>query len=716
MILAPALFRTGALYTNSKKPQSQDFLNLIIEKNLNYKLMFNKLFDFQTNVWYYWFEGGGIIELASVKGLGPKSIKLLSKLNINSLEDLITFYPFRYNLIKRSNISELEDNDKIIMDGMIETSPSLFRFKSKLDQMRFKLNTGDNIMNITIYNRGFLKSKLTIGTYITVIGKYDKKHNGIVASELRFGEIKYDHIEPIYHTTYGLSNNQISMMIKEVLNNNIEIKDYIPEELKEKYRFNDKLVDIKNVHNPKNMTSFKKSLNRLKYEELFLFMLKMNYLKADKKNRVGLTRNVEYKKIQKFIDSLSFNLTKDQLKAIEDIYSDLTNSKRMNRLLQGDVGCGKTIVAIISMYINYLSGYQSALMAPTEILAEQHYNNIKELFKDYDIHIGLLTGKLKSKEKKEMVQKIKSGEIDFIIGTHALISDDVIYKNLGLVITDEQHRFGVNQRSNLKNKGITPDILYMSATPIPRTYALTLYGDMDISSIKTLPGGKKEIITTLKKESEMKDVLTSIYNELKQDHQVYVIAPLIEESDKIDLKNVYEIEENMNKAFGKLYKIGVLHGKMTDDEKEDVMNKFKNNEIQILISTTVIEVGIDVKNATMMVIFDSYRFGLSTLHQLRGRVGRNTIQSYCILISNKDTKRLEILTKTNDGFKLSEEDFILRGSGDLFGLRQSGDMVFKIANIKNDYQILLRAKEDSEMYLKKNKDTILPFLENSVLD
>ena len=379
----------------------------------------------------------------------------------------------------------------------------------------------------------------------------------------------------------------------------------------------------------------------------------------------------------------------------------------MNRLLQGDVGSGKTIVAIISMYINYLSGYQSALMAPTEILAIQHYENLKNLLKDYDIKIGLLTGKLKAKEKRELYQKLQDGTIDFIVGTHALFSEEVLYKNLGLVITDEQHRFGVNQRSNLKNKGITPDILYMSATPIPRTYALTLYGDMDISSIKTVPNGKKEIITTLKKESEMKDVLTSIYGELKKGHQAYIIAPLIEESDKSDLKNVFELEENMNKAFGKLYKIGVLHGKMINSEKEAIMNDFKENKIQILISTTVIEVGIDVANATMMVIFDSFRFGLSALHQLRGRVGRNKLQSYCILISNRETERLNILTKTNDGFKISEEDFLLRGSGDLFGFKQSGDMVFQLANLKNDYRILLKAKEDSETYLKNNQSTEL---------
>ncbi|MBR1717660.1 MAG: ATP-dependent DNA helicase RecG [Bacilli bacterium] len=634
---------------------------------------------------------------------------MLNKLGIYNIYDLITFYPFRYNLIKRSDLNSLMDKDRIVMDGYIENTPTLFRFKSKLDQMRFKLNTGSNLMNVTIYNRGFLKNKLNIGTYVTVIGKYDKIHNSIVASELRFGSILKDTIEPVYHTTYGLSNNQLEQYIKELLENNIEIKDYIPSFLKEKYLFNDKLIDIKNIHNPKNLNDLKKSIRRLKYEELFIFMLKMNNLKTNKEIKKGLKRVVDYNLVNEFINKLPFTLTPDQDKTVKDIYDDLVSEKRMNRLVQGDVGSGKTIVAIISMYINYLSGYQSALMAPTEILAEQHYNNIKNIFKNYNINVCLLTGKIKAKEKLEILKKIKSGEYDFIIGTHSLQSDDVEYNNLGLVITDEQHRFGVNQRSSLKNKGTTPDVLYLSATPIPRTYALTLYGDMDVSSIKTNPGGKKDIITTLKKESDMKDVLNSIYKELKQGHQAYIIAPLIEESDKSDLKNIYELEENMNKAFGKLYNIGILHGKMTDIEKEEVMNKFKNNEIQILISTTVIEVGIDVKNATMMVIFDSFRFGLSTLHQLRGRVGRNTIQSYCILISNKETERLNVLTKTTDGFKISEEDFRLRGSGDLFGLRQSGDMKFKIANLKNDYKILLMAKEDSENFIKNNDVT--PYLD-----
>ena len=458
---------------------------------------------------------------------------------------------------------------------------------------------------------------------------------------------------------------------------------------------------IKIVHNPQDKTDLHKALTRLKYEELFLFMLKISYLKKAKRKSNGLSRNVSYNEVLKVIDKLPFQLTKDQLKSVRDIYDDLTSKNRMNRLLQGDVGSGKTIVSFIALYINYLGGYQGALMAPTEILASQHFTNFKKLFPK--LNVVLLTGKLKAKEKKEAKNLIESGEANIIIGTHALISEDVIYNNLGLVITDEQHRFGVAQRGNLKNKGITPDILYMSATPIPRTYALTLYGDMDISSIKTMPNGRKPVKTYVKTNKEIKDVLYMMLDQIKLHHQIYVIAPLIEESDKIDLEDVYKLEEKMKRAFGKICNIGIMHGKMTAKEKEEVMNEFKQNKIQILISTTVIEVGVDVANATMIVIFDSYRFGLSALHQLRGRVGRNDLDSYCILISDRETKRLEVLTKTNDGFKVSEEDFKLRGGGDIFGLRQSGDMNFKLASIKTDYNLLLRAKEDSEVFMKSKE-------------
>ena len=645
------------------------------------------------------------MDILELKGVGPKMVKTLNKIGINSDEDLITHYPFRYNILKKTDIDSLEEDSYIVTDGVVESLPYLVRFKKHMDKMSFRLNTGSRIINVVIFNRGFYRSKLPIGTNITIMGKYDIKHNTCVASELRFGMLPpKPSIEPVYHATFGLSSRELGKIITQRLESDISVIDYIPDYLNENYDFLDKEKSIRIVHNPKDIDSLKQARKKLKYEELFMFMLKMSYLKSNKGKELGLKREVDYNKVLEFINDLPFELTTDQMKAVKDIYDDLTSPLRMNRLLQGDVGSGKTIVSIVSMYINYLSGYQSALMAPTEILAIQHYNNISKMFSKYGINVELLTGKVKVKDKKDIIERLMNKEIDILIGTHALFSDDVTYNNLGLVITDEQHRFGVNQRGSLKNKGITPDILYMSATPIPRTYALTIYGDMDISNIKTMPSGRKEIITSLKSEKEIKDVLDMMNNELSNGHQIYVIAPLIEESDKIDLENVYKIEENMTKAFGKCYNIGVLHGKLSNEEKDSVMYKFKNNEIQILISTTVIEVGVDVANATMMVIYDAFRFGLSALHQLRGRVGRNSLQSYCVLLSNRETERLNVLTHTNDGFKVSEEDFKLRGSGDLFGYRQSGDMSFNLADIKRDFDMLMKAKEDSEEFLKLDDD------------
>jgi ATP-dependent DNA helicase RecG len=643
------------------------------------------------------------MQIEEIKGIGPKTTKILNKLGINNIDDLITYYPFRYDVLKRTDMTNIKDGDKVIIDGYLEEDAKMFRFNGHMDKMTFRFNTGSNLFNVSIFNRGFLKSKLVIGTKVTILGKLDLNHNSIVASDIKFGLLgDRTVIDPIYHITPGIVSKQVNECVKISFPYVTEVTDYLPDKLVEKYDFEDKLVSIKEVHNPTSTVNFKKALARLKFEELFIFMLKMSYLRKNRKGQDGLKRDVKREEIDSFINNLPFKLTEDQLTSIDDIYNDLISPSRMNRLLQGDVGSGKTILSFIALYINYLSGYQGALMAPTEILASQHLINMKEIFKSYDINVELLTGKLKVSEKKIIYKELKEGKIDIIIGTHALFQDEIEYKSLGLVITDEQHRFGVNQRSSLKNKGITPDILYMSATPIPRTYALTIYGDMDVSSIKTMPGGRKPVITKLYKNDEIKEVLLKMYNELLQNHQIYVVAPLIEESEKIDLENVAKLEEKMNKAFGAKYNIGVLHGKMKPEEKDLMMTKFKNNDIQILISTTVIEVGVDVKNATMMVIFDSYRFGLSALHQLRGRVGRNSLQSYCLLISDRDSKRLDILTETTDGFKVSEEDFKLRGSGDLFGARQSGDMAFKIANIKNDFNLLLKAKEEAENYIKSD--------------
>ena len=661
--------------------------------------------------------------LSDVKGIGPRALCLLNKIGIYTIEDLVTHYPFRYDVLQRGNLQDTEDGGHIVIDGRIESVPILMRFKAGLNKMNFRLVTQSGVVGVSIFNRAFLKSKLEVGTGVTVIGKFDKSKNVITASEIKLETLSNKvKIEPIYHCTNGLTNKNMATYINmALLMFGKEIKDYIPKQYVEKYNFLNKKTALNIIHNPSTEEKLKEVKIRLKYEELFAFMLKINYLKMEnKKNNQGLERKIDRSKLDKFIKKIPFSLTNDQKTAVDDIINDLESKNRMNRLLQGDVGSGKTIVSFIAMVANYLSGYQSALMAPTEILAVQHYNNLKEFLNGTDITVELLTGSTPKKEKQVIYEDLKDGKINIVIGTHALIQEEVTYNNLGLVITDEQHRFGVNQRANLQNKGIKPDVLYMSATPIPRTYALTIYGDMDMSIIKERPKGRQPITTYVKSNDEITEVLEMMYKELKQNHQVYVIAPLIEESENSDLATVCKLKDQMMLAFGKKYKIDIVHGKMASAAKDLIMQEFAQNKIQILISTTVIEVGVDVANATTMVIFDANRFGLSTLHQLRGRVGRGTSKSQCILISSTDTKRLEIMKETDDGFVISEEDFKLRGHGDLFGTKQSGDMAFKIASLKSDYKILLQAKKDSKEYLvseeskkEKLKEELISSINNS---
>ena len=648
------------------------------------------------------------MQLKDVKGIGPKSLSLLNKINIYTVEDLVTHYPFRYEILERCNLADTLDGGKIIIDGKIESVPILMHFKAGLNKMNFRLVTASGVVGVSIFNRAFLKSQLTVGTGVTVIGKFDKTKNVITASDIKLETLMNKaKIEPVYHCTAGLTNKNMSTYINmAILMFGKEIFDYIPESYLEKYNFLNKKTSLNIIHNPSTIEKLKEVTIRLKYEELFAFMFKINYLKVqNKKKNTGLLRNIDRDKINAFINKLPFKLTDDQYKAVDEILDDLASHNRMNRLLQGDVGSGKTIVSFIAMLANDFSGYQSALMAPTEILATQHYNNLKTFLKDSSINVELLTGSTPKKEKLRIYEGLKDGSISMIIGTHALIQDEVEYNNLGLVITDEQHRFGVHQRANLQNKGVKPDVLYMSATPIPRTYALTIFGDMDVSTIKMRPKGRQKVETFVKKNSEIKDVLGLMYKELQAGHQVYVIAPLIEDSENSDLATVCNLRDQMKLAFGDRYKIDIVHGKMAALAKDAIMKQFMQNKIQILISTTVVEVGVDVSNATTMVIFDADRFGLSTLHQLRGRVGRGTSKSQCILISDSDTDRLKIMETVDDGFVISEEDFKLRGHGDLFGTKQSGDMTFKIANIREDYKILLQAKKDSKEYLlDKNTD------------
>ena len=640
-------------------------------------------------------------ELETIEGVGPKTKELLNKIKIYTVEDQLNYYPYRYDIIKRSDLSNLSDGDKIIIDGIVEGQPTTIYINKSLKKMIFRISTKTMILNITLYNRAHLYSDLKSGKEVTIIGKYNKLKNTVIVSDIRFGLLPPSaKIEPIYYTTEGLTVKQISKFEAIALENDYDVIDLVPRYIEEKYNLMNKKSAIKNIHVPEDILLLKKARQRIKYEELFMYVLKINYLKNKINNdNLAIERNIDKDKLDKFIKSLPFELTLDQDKAVNDIINDLSIKKRMNRLLQGDVGSGKTIIALIAVYANYLSKYQSALMAPTEILAVQHYEEAKKIFSKFKLNIALLTSSTSNKDKKTIYEELENGKIDLIIGTQALIQENVKYKKLGLVITDEQHRFGVNQRDTFKSKGISPDVLSMSATPIPRTYALTIYGDTDVSSIKSKPKGRKEIITVFKKEKDITDVLEMMKKELELNHQIYVVAPMIDTESDSEKESVYDLEEKMNKAFGKISKIGIIHGKLDPKDKDKVMKDFEKNKINILISTTVIEVGVNVPNASMIVIFNANMFGLSTLHQLRGRVGRGDTQSYCVLVAKESEERLRFLENTSDGFEISEYDFQTRGEGDLFGTRQSGELGLKMANIKRDFKMLLKAKEDADEFI-----------------
>lgn len=640
------------------------------------------------------------MELEKLDKIGPKTAKTLNNLGIYNAEDLIRNYPYRFLIFAKRDINNPKYYDEFVSDGIVESMPTLNFFRGKMNRLTFRCNVQNKIVKVVIFNRAFLKPNIYPGREITVIGKYDPKKELITASNVKIGALKDGfEIEPVYHLCKGITSKQMNSFINVALGV-VKENNNIPKELISKYNLMSEDEAVRIIHNPKEENSLKTALKTLKYEEIFTYMKNIKLLK--KKNEIYkdvYKKEISLNMVRDFINSLPFKLTIDQEKIVFKMLDEICGDTLMNRLLQGDVGSGKTIVAFIISYALYTGGYQTSFMAPTEVLARQHYKNACDLFKDTNFKVGLLTGKMTLKEKRKVYEKIEKNEIDMLIGTHALISDKVVWNNLGLVITDEQHRFGVNQRQTLKNKGLNVEVLMMSATPIPRTYALTIYGDTDTSSIKTKPNGRLPVITKVKKEDEIKDVLEGIYKALKNDNQVYVIAPMIEENEDTDYTNVYDLKHKFNLAF-KNYNVEVLHGKMDNLEKEKVMDEYAKGNIDILISTTVIEVGVDVKNATVMVIFDADRFGLSTLHQLRGRVGRNSLQSYCYLISDKDTKRLKIMEEENDGYKISEADFKLRGQGDLFGSRQSGALSFKLSDVRKDYDLLVKVRDDVNELVK----------------
>ena len=647
--------------------------------------------------------------LEDIKGIGPKTLKLFQNLNIFTIQDLITYYPYKYKLYHPVTLDNYEENTEVLINGYVASDAKIYYIKRNLNKISFRLNTGTKLINVTIFNRPFIKQHLLLNKYISVIGKYNVNTNTFTASDIKLTPIIKDEIEPIYHTTQGLKQVNIHKIINNLLEKNIYVPSLIPEEYIKEYSLLDKLTAIKEIHNPTSTNNLKQAEICLKYEELFEYTLKINYLKYLKdKTTTSYIKTFDTSKLDNLISSLPFKLTDSQVNAVEDIKDDFNSPKHMNRLILGDVGSGKTIISFLALYMNYLSGYQGVLMAPTEILIKQHYENIKKILTDLNIEI--LTGSTTKKDRDKIIENLKNGKIDILLSTHSVLNDDVVFKNIGLVVTDEQHRFGVNQRKNLQNKGENVDVLYMSATPIPRTLALTIFKDMDITEIKTKPLNRKPKITKLYKTSEIKEVLYEMLDEIKKGHQIYVVSPLIEnEEENTKLASVNYLYEKINVALNGKVPIGVLHGKLKNEEKENIMNDFKSNKTKILISTTIIEIGVDVSNTTMIVIFNAERFGLATLHQLRGRIGRNDIESKCILISDYDTPRLKILEESEDGFYISEKDFELRGAGDLFGVKQSGDMVFKIANLNKDFKILKKCSEDSLNFLKKHINEIYKY-------
>ncbi len=635
------------------------------------------------------------MDIKNLHQVGEKTSKILNKLGIFTDDDLINYYPYRYNVYNFSN--ELTENETLIINVLIESNPIVSYIKKNFNRLSFRARYNERIFNVVIFNRAYLKPSLTIGKNITIIGKYDFKKNIFTSSDIKFNIIN-GQIEPVYHLTKGITNNAISKIIKDNFNN-IYIKDSLPNDIISKYNLLSKKDALYNIHFANDLKGVHYAKNRLIYEELFDFSFKMNYFKNQNIRKDKEPKIIDSDKINEFIKLLPFSLTTDQENAYKDIVQDMSSNKKMNRLLLGDVGSGKTVVAVGAIYANFIAGFEAALMAPTEVLATQHYFSIKKMLDKFNIAVELITGSMTKKEKEKIYKRVQNKEIDLLIGTHSLLNENIIFNNLGLVITDEQHRFGVHQRFTLEDKSKCPDILYLSATPIPRTYAMTIYGDLDISYIKTKPNGRKDIITKVKKNSEIKEVLGLMLEQIKLGHQIYVVSPLVEDDESLNLTSVNLLKEKLTLAFKNLFRIEIIHGKMKPSEKESIMNDFKNNQIKILIATTVIEVGIDVSNATMMVIFNAERFGLATLHQLRGRVGRSDLQSYCYLISDSDNDRLKVMEESNDGFYISQKDFEMRGHGDLFGVKQHGDMSFKLANLKNDYNILLFANEDAKKFI-----------------
>ena len=632
----------------------------------------------------------------------------LKKQGIETIEQLLKEYPTRYENFKVSSIKNAKLDEQIVLEGSIQSKVTVTYLKAKLSALNFLLEVEGRIVRATIFNRTFLKTKLDYGTVIRASGKFVKTMNNFTISELIFCDEIDREIVPIYKTK-DISEAKYIELVDKVQRKYLDLLD---EELPKKYIDKHHLVDIytltKYLHKPESEEQINVARKRLKYEELLKYQVSMKYLHYMREK----THNcpvIEYDKdlLKKLELTLPYELTSDQRQVINEILSDLKAPYTMNRLLQGEVGSGKTIVAIMAILAVVSGGYQAALMCPTEILSKQHFDTLSSMLEPFNISIGLLTGSTSLKVKKQIIEDLKTGKIQVIVGTHALFQKGVEYEKLGIVIADEEHRFGVKQRVMIRNKGEDVNYLKMSATPIPRTLSISAYGDMDISIIKEMPKNRKPVNTFYVDNKNKNIVMKHMKEELKKKHQIYVVTPLINESESLDTANATEIYQNMVKYFKDKAVVGLIHGKLPSNEKEQVMKDFLDKKIDILVATSVIEVGVNVINATTIVILGAERFGVATLHQLRGRVMRSDAEPYCFLLAEHKTeaseKRLKMLEYTTDGFELAEYDLVNRGPGEFFGEKQSGSMNFKYVDLRVDNELLLLANEDSEEILESGE-------------
>ncbi|MFD1336072.1 ATP-dependent DNA helicase RecG [Oceanobacillus iheyensis] len=646
--------------------------------------------------------------VTEVKGIGEKVAEQLATMNIYTVEDMLEYFPYRYDIFEKKPLYELIHDDKVTIEGKVVHDPSLTFYGRKKSRLTFTVEVDGVAVKAVMFNRSFAKKQITSQSWITLTGKWDAHRLQITVSNYQLGRMEEKSaIKPIYSVKGDFTSYKFQKLISNTLKDSVtEIKEILPATYLDQYKLPSRENAVKTMHFPKDRVELKHARRRFIYEEFLLFQLKMQlFRKKHRESTTGNRQDFDQEKLTSFIKSFPFKLTDAQNRALKQILNDMKDPHRMNRLLQGDVGSGKTAVAAICLYASVTSGQQGALMVPTEILAEQHFQSLQQMFGER-AEIALLTGSVKGKKRRELTEKIENQKIDIVIGTHALIQGDVFFKNLGLVIVDEQHRFGVEQRRVLRDKGLHPDVLFMTATPIPRTLAITAFGDMDVSVIDQLPSGRKEIETLWVKANTFDRILDFVRKRVDEGEQAYVISPLIEESDKLDIQNAVELYHQLEAYYSDDIRIGLMHGRLTANEKEDVMRQFAENKIQVLVSTTVVEVGVNVPNATIMIIYDAERFGLSQLHQLRGRVGRGEKQSYCILIAEPKgeigKERMRIMTETTDGFELSEQDLQLRGPGDFFGKKQSGMPEFKVADMVHDYRALETARDDASIILENN--------------